>query len=196
MTPEGGGGGGHDHGGPSDNLADADQHAGSHNDAAGGVLRAGSECRNSLRQVAEAVEQTRSRGRQRRIHCLRAGIQPVDGALLTGHARTQWKEFAMLLGNDAVEGSDVTDLREADRVFLLLKGHMRRMREQFGVSQNQPRQVERIAVDAEFQAQLAVIWRAYLIVQQALAADDFPAASSALTRRGVGCGRHRATDHE
>ncbi len=91
-----------------------------------------------------------------------------------------WKEFRMLLGNDAVEGSDVTQLAEADRVFLLLKGHMRRMREQLGVAEQPEREMERVTVGPEFQAQLAQIWSAYLPIQQALAADDAAQARQAL----------------
>ncbi len=40
----------------------------------------------------------------------------------------------MLLGNDVVEGRDAQQLAEADRVYLLLKGHMRRMRDQLARS--------------------------------------------------------------
>jgi len=59
-------------------------------------------------------------------------LAAVDGSTLTGDPRMQWKEFAMLLGNDAVEGRDADKQGDIDRVFLLLKGHMRRMREHLG----------------------------------------------------------------
>lgn len=88
----------------------------------------------------------------------------------------------MLLGNDAAEGSDVTQRADADRVFLLLQGHMRRMREQLGVARQPERHIEHITVGPEFQAELAGIWQAYLPLQQALAADDFGAARQALAQ--------------
>ena len=94
----------------------------------------------------------------------------------------QWKEFSMLLGNDAVEGRDVNQIADADRVYLLLKSHMRRMREQLGVSAEQKRQVEQITIGSEFQKQLAIIWRAYLPIQMALAADNFPQARQGVTQ--------------
>ncbi len=104
----------------------------------------------------------------------------VDGEPLTGHARMWWKEFAMLLGNDAVEGREAEHLDEADRVYLLLKGHMRRVRERLDIAPEQERRVERIAVAAEFQAELASVWKTYLAIQQALAADDFQSGRQAL----------------
>ena len=107
-------------------------------------------------------------------------LAAVDGEQLTGHARMWWKEFAMLLGNDVVEGREAKQLDEADRVYLLLKGHMRRMRQQLGIASEKERQVERIVVAAEFQAQLANVWKGYLAVQKALAADDFQNGRQAL----------------
>ena len=86
----------------------------------------------------------------------------------------------MLLGNDVVEGREAGQLDEADRVYLLLKGHMRRMREQLGIAPEQERRVERIAVTAEFQAELATVWKTYLAIQQSLAADDFQSGRQAL----------------
>ena len=107
-------------------------------------------------------------------------LAAVDGEPLTGDARMWWKEFAMLLGNDVVEGRDIEQLNEVDRVYLLLKSHMRRMRERLGVTLEQERQVERVAVAAAFQAELANLWKTYLAMHQALAADDFQGGRQAL----------------
>lgn len=111
-------------------------------------------------------------------------LREVDGSLLTGHSRMLWKEFAMLLGNDAVEGAGADMIDEADRVFLVLKGHIRRMREQLGVAQGHEPAIERIVVGPEFQAELAGIWRPYVEVQQALAGDNFAEARRALSGLG------------
>jgi Cu(I)/Ag(I) efflux system membrane fusion protein len=92
----------------------------------------------------------------------------------------QWKEFAMLLGNDAVEGREAKQVAEADRVFLLLKGHMRRMREQLGVMPEHEAHVEHIMAPPEFQVDLARIWEQYLAVGQALAADNLQNAQESL----------------
>lgn len=183
MTPEGGGGGGgHDHGGGG---GPAKKSAGSEH--AGHQMALPSEFYNQIRtleaayeNVAQAVEQGDVSKFSSSFREFGQALKAVDGLLLTGHARMLWKEFGMLLGNDAVEGSDVTQLAEADRVFLLLKSHMRRMREQLGVMQQPEQQIEHIAVGPEFQKELVKIWQAYLLIQQALAADDAVKVQQAL----------------
>jgi multidrug efflux pump subunit AcrA (membrane-fusion protein) len=105
----------------------------------------------------------------------------VDGELLVGKQRMLWKELAMLLGNDAVEGQDAKQLAEADRVYLLLKSHVRRLRDQMGIAPDQQPEVEQIAVAADFQAELAAVWERYRAVDQALAADRLEDARQALT---------------
>ncbi len=110
----------------------------------------------------------------------RQTLGAVDVSLLEGRPRIHWKEFRMLLDNDAVEGGDASLLADADRVFLLLKSHMRRMREQMGVMEEPEQQIDRIAVGPAFQAELAKLWRAYLPIQQALASDDFGQARQSL----------------
>ncbi len=165
MTPEGGGGGGSSKDKTVFPAAFYDQ------------IRV-------LESAYKAVTQAVAEGDVREVAAAFKGfsqaLDAVDGSLLTGQPRIFWKEISMLLGNDGVEGSDVTQLADADRVFLLLKGRMRRMREQLGVAQVPARQVERIAVGPEFQAQLSKVWNAYLPIQQALAGDDFGKAQQAL----------------
>jgi Cu(I)/Ag(I) efflux system membrane fusion protein len=63
-------------------------------------------------------------------------------------------------------------MADADRVFLLLKGHMRRLREQLGVPSAEAPRVEHIAVSPKFQFDLAQIWEQYLAVNQALSMDN------------------------
>ena len=82
----------------------------------------------------------------------------------------------MLLGNDAAEGSDVKGIGDADRVYLLLKDHMRRVREHFEVAKAPQRVVEQFAVPASFQGELAGIWERYLAIERALAADELETA--------------------
>ena len=174
MTPEGGGGGGHDHGGGGAVAKKpGDEHAG-HN------MALPAEFRRQIRELDAAYEEVAQAIGQQDVSqaaaaFARAGqaLDAVDGSLLTGHPRMQWKEFAMLLGNDVVEGRVAQQLAEADRVFLLLKGHMRRMREQLGVVTEEESIMEHIAVSPKFQSDLARVWQKYLALQQALAADNF-----------------------
>ena len=122
MTPSGGGGGSGEH--------------------AGHKMILPSEFYGQIRDLEaayEAVAQTVEQGDAAKVTAsfseFSQAVAAVDVSLLTGHPRMLWKEFGMLLGNDAVEGSDATQPAEADRIFLLLKGHMRRMREQLDVAQ-------------------------------------------------------------
>jgi len=168
MTPEGGG---HDHG--SSEKADADEHAGHKMALPGSFKNQIRDLEDAYEQVAKAVEQEDLGKTTAAFANFGRALETVDGSLLTGHARMQWKEFSMLLSNDAVEGSEVERLSEADRVFLLLKGHMRRMREQLGVAPDEQRHIEHIAVPPEFQAELAAVWQRYLAIQKELSADKF-----------------------
>jgi Cu(I)/Ag(I) efflux system membrane fusion protein len=181
MTPDGGGGGGHDHGGGEPKKASSGEHAG-HKMALPATFN------NQIRDLDAAYEQISQAVQQKDAGKVAAAfaqfgqaLDAVDGSLLTGHARMQWKEFAMLLGNDVVEGRDAEQMAEADRVFLLLKGHLRRMRDQLGVKPADGTQYERITVSPQFQADLAAIWQGYLEIQQAVAADEFQNAQEALT---------------
>ncbi|MCA9076956.1 MAG: efflux RND transporter periplasmic adaptor subunit [Planctomycetaceae bacterium] len=180
MTPEGGGGGGHDHGGSSKKKPSGDEHAGH-------TMTLPAEFSNQIRELEAAYEQVAQVVEESDLSKITTSfaqfdqmLSAVDGSILTGHARMQWKEFAMLLGNDAVEGRDAEQMAEADRVFLLLKGHMRRMRDQLGIMPGEPRHVEHIAVTPEFQSGLAAVWERYLSIQKALAADEYEQAQGLL----------------
>lgn len=99
-------------------------------------------------------------------------LKAMDISNLTGHPRMLWNDLAMLLGNDAFEGSNARQMSDFDRVFLLLKGHMRRLRDQFGVMPDHKKPGERVAVSEEFQSELARVWEQYLAVGEALATDN------------------------
>jgi Cu(I)/Ag(I) efflux system membrane fusion protein len=131
-------------------------------------------------QVAQAVQQPDLSKATAAFGQVGQALTAVDGSVLTGHPRMQWKEFAMLLGNDAVEGRAAQQIAEADRVFLLLKGHMRRMREQLGIMAGEEAHTQHIVVSPAFQSDLAGVWEQYLAVGQALAADNLQVAQKSL----------------
>lgn len=183
MTPDGGGGGGgHDHGGGGPKKATGDEHAGHKMALPSEFYDQIRDLEAAYERVAQAVASGDGRVVPGAFNQFGQTLNAVNGELLTGHPRMLWKELSMLLGNDAVEGRDATQLAEVDRVFLLLKGRMRRMREQLGVAQEPERQIERIAVEPAFQAELAKLWQVYLPAQQALAADDFGKAQQSLAQ--------------
>lgn len=164
MTPEGGEHAEHNTGLPVDTYAQLRE------------LEAGYD------QVTQAIGQGDPSAASAAFAQMGEAADAVDLALLTGHPRTQWKELHMLISNDSVEGREATQLGDLDRVFLLLKGHMRRMREQLGVAEQPQRKVEVVEDSPEFQAALAGVWHAYLEVHKALAGDDLAAANQALPR--------------
>jgi Cu(I)/Ag(I) efflux system membrane fusion protein len=184
MTPEGGGGGGgHDHGDGGGKQPADGEHAG-HGAAA---MSLPLDVNQQLRDLYATYDEITTVVKQGNLPAIDAAfnefgrrLAAVDGNQLTGHPRMLWKEFSMLLGNDAVEGRDAQNLAEADRVYLLLKGHMRRLRDQLGISPDEQPVVEHIAVSPEFQAQLADVWENYLAIQQALAADSAAGARQRL----------------
>ncbi len=99
-------------------------------------------------------------------------LHQVDASALAGDALNVWNDMSMLFTNDVVEGRDLNQAKEAQRVYELLTNHVHRMRVLFGM-QNEKRELKRIEVPAEFQSQLAKLWKVYLQNQEALAADDF-----------------------
>ncbi len=138
MTPEGGGGGGHDHGsGGAVAKKPGDDRAGQKTALPAEFRRQMRGLEAAYELVVQAVQQQNLSNTTTAFAQISQALDDIDDAPLTGHARMQWKEFAMLLGNDAVEGRAVRQLAEADRVFLLLKGHMRRMRERMGIATEQ-----------------------------------------------------------
>ena len=180
MTPEGGGGGGHHHGGDSGAAKKpTDEHAG-HQTALP------QDFRQQLQALESAYEQVTAAIQRQDVVATTASFKEfgnvlasVDGSQLTGHQRMLWKEFLMLLSNDAVEGGEVDESADAERVYLLLKGHMRRMREQLGVTQHEAADIERLTVSPEFQEMLRKIWQQYLLIGDALATDNPAEARSA-----------------
>ncbi|MCH8046601.1 MAG: DUF3347 domain-containing protein [Planctomycetes bacterium] len=188
MTPEGGGGGGH----KSHKMSVPRK-----------FLAQVRDLDTAYQKVSDATEAKDLAKIRAAFNGLGEALRGVNSRPLTGHPRMLWKEFAMLLGNDVAEGRDVKQTREADRVYLLLKSHMRRVREQF--RPHQQRVVERIEVPARFQQQLGRLWPTYLELHAALAENsqsrarraiaDFKAALAAVDDKPLGDAA-RATWHE
>jgi membrane fusion protein, copper/silver efflux system len=180
MTPEGGGGDMHHHG-PKTQARKGEQ--------PGVPMGIPSEFHVQLQGLEAAYESVSRAIEARNINQIHASFEAlgealnkVNGELLAVHPRMLWKEFSMLLNNDVVEGREVKQLKEADRIFQLLKRHMLRVLEQFGVSHinyisHPPRHIE---VSAEFQTKFGRLFDAYVSLQAALARDDSQAASRAI----------------
>ena len=175
MTPEGGGGGGgHQHGdhGPA---ADPEQPGG------GARMSIPPEFHAEVKDLETAYGDVSQAVKSRQLDRIQASFRSfgevvigVDRRVLTGDPRMLWNELSMLMDNDAVEGRDAPDLIEADRLYELLTGNMRRLRSQFGMSyaEHEAQPLERLDVPTEFTAQLAELWQGYVTLADALAADN------------------------
>jgi len=183
MTPEGGGGGGHDHGGHGgdEKRTEGETH--------GNQMVLPSQFKSQLEQVIAAYDRVTAAIEGTDLAKVRAAfaglgveLAKVDQKLLVGHAEMLWREYAMLLGNDVAEGREAETLRDADRLYVVLKRHIQRVRDDFGlVHEDHKRLLVKLDVPPAFQSQLARLWHAYHPIGQALAADNFPAA-----KQGIG----------
>lgn len=188
MTPEGGGGGGHQHGGHSGPVGGKTAVPKSSMDPLpASFLASLAPIESAFQHVADEVVRGQLEKQQSAYRSFGDKLAQIPSNDLAGHARMQWKEISMLLSNDAAEGSDAKTQADADRVFLLLKGHMRRLRQVFPTesAHNAPSHTghnmpDSLATNESFQQQLRPIWDAYRKLSGALANDDLPSA-----QRGV-----------
>jgi len=184
MTPEGGGGAGMHHHGEASAPKGAAPEMSSTAMVPAKVLDQLRRIDGAAGAVSDAMEASDLAGAKEAYETLGEAVDQVDGNDLSGHPRMLWQELAMLLGNDAFEGKEVEDLKEAKRVLSLLESHVRQLRRQFGLSvEDEGRHVTepetRFEVPAEFQGQLGGLWQAYLGLHEALAGDDFQSSIGA-----------------
>jgi membrane fusion protein, copper/silver efflux system len=186
MTPEGGGGSGHDHGGhgsPAGKKETPGQHVMKVPDAFRHQLHRLDEASQGVATAVEAADLVKTRAA---FVAFGKALAAVDAKLVKDHPRMLWDEFAMLLHNDVVEGQDVRELAEAKRVLGLLQDHMRRVRERLGTGHTGHGAHEGHASLPEtpiaFQRQAGKLLDAYLALQQALAGDNLGRAQEGIKR--------------
>lgn len=185
MNPEGSGtGGGHDHGGAAtaspavSGAAGADVHQHHLPLAVGGQLARVLAATRTLVETRESGDREAIRAAFRSFE---EALDAVDGEPLEGQAALLWKEMAMRLRNDAVEGrwaaSDPRLRQAIDR----LTANVDQLRERFGLTEESGALLAGgpFAAPAEFRTQLGRLWKSYLEAQQALAGDDAEAARRA-----------------
>ena len=171
MTPEGGAAGGraHAHGGeqkPAEptpgratvtlpDLVRSQLHK---------VLMAGNAAKAS-------VESGEIKEIRKAFSTLSEQVDSVDSEKLSGHGAMLWKEYAMLLRNDGVEGSNVKKLSEAKRVVKLLDKHLGSMKARLAISHEHEAHTM-AKLNPEFRHQLGKVLEGYLAIHKALAADQ------------------------
>lgn len=176
MTPEGGGAGGHDHGGGGDKgdgkkMTDMDM-AVKMPAVAKAELRAVLAAADQAVQAAEAGDLFEAR---QAFNALAEKVQAVRQDQFTGEALLLWREYEMLLGNDGVEGEMVEDIQQAKNVAGFTSEHIVSMRTKMGL----PLVKSVAVVDPEFRRQFDDVLAGYMLLREALANDDLPAAASA-----------------
>ena len=171
MTPSGGGdGGGHNHGGSLKQKGSSTQKK---MDLPLAFRKHLLQLQIANDKIIVAVKKEDLKLIQTEFASLRKQLEKIKQKPLAGHPQMLWGELSMLLGNDAFEGSQVTQLAEAQRLFQSLQKHMQQLRDQFGFVDDLPQSFE---TPAKFQTQLAGLWQVYLRMGDALASDDYQKA--------------------
>jgi Cu(I)/Ag(I) efflux system membrane fusion protein len=113
---------------------------------------------------------------------LQLKVAAVDETGLTGQVKMLWREYAMFLTNDAIEGKDAKDSGTARRVAELMNEHLASMKSKLGLGPDVSPAPIASAIGPKFRQQLAKATSAYLAMQQALGNDHQARASKAATK--------------
>lgn len=203
MTPQGGGGGGHQHG--EMKASDNPEMPGMANHA----THVTPETKEHLRSVVQSYTSIQSAIAESDLSTIRTAYTGLGNQLtsvpsehLHGDAGAMWNEIAMLLRNDAVEGSDVKTLEEADQVYRLTRQHIDQLSIQFGLqSPNAAPEVpvpSALEVPTAVAAQIQSLLPLYVRVSEDLAADQADAAKAAIEQlhRQIGSWDELSNDSE
>jgi Cu(I)/Ag(I) efflux system membrane fusion protein len=110
---------------------------------------------------------------------LGTSVDAVQDRALSGHPAMLWKEYGMLLGNDAAIGVDIKTAEEAGNLAETTRKHLDRMTQAFGLAQNKKAQPEPVEVNPQFTEQLKGLVDAYTEMHDALADDKHQPAKKA-----------------
>jgi Cu(I)/Ag(I) efflux system membrane fusion protein len=106
-------------------------------------------------------------------------LRLIDGSALTGRAARLWREYAMLLGNDAILGAEAPDKRRLDEIFAEMKGHYAGFRNAFALDAPVDEADRQFDAPESFRKQLGQAFARYETLAAALVADDMAAAVQA-----------------
>lgn len=185
MTPQGGGGGGgHQHGGETSRAGDTSV-AGT-----GQSMSLPSSFREQLMRVVEAYAGLRLSLEDADLEAIRGSFQTfgeqiaaVSATSLSPDVKAMWEEISMLLRNDAIEGSEINSIKEADRVFALTRQHMEQLQQHFSLhgAVTEPA-VEPLNIPPALVQQIERFIPPYLELSEALAADQPDRAKEVIPR--------------
>ncbi len=180
MTPEGGGGGGMagmDHGGPKKEAGEQLM--------TGMDLALPAMVKSQLHEVIAAATTAIETAPEMlddlhgAYRALGDRVAAVNGERLPGHAGMQWKEYSMLLGNDAAEGASVKTPTEVTRMADSTRKNVNAMKAKLGLAHDDHAASATPATDPTFRKQLVAVIDRYMDIQSALAEDDVKKAAAA-----------------
>jgi Cu(I)/Ag(I) efflux system membrane fusion protein len=187
MTPQGGGGGGHNHGGMD--MSDKTESDGVPMDAqpmnlVPAVLDAMQSVVDQYTTLQKSVEAAELSNIRKAFAAISERIEAVPADLIGTDMRPQWFEVAMLLRNDVAEGREVNSMREADRVFALTRQHIDQMKAKFPLPMShdemQMPAIANMGAPPQVMQQIGGFISPYLELSRSLAADDLEAAKQAV----------------
>ncbi|TWU22395.1 Cation efflux system protein CusB precursor [Novipirellula galeiformis] len=185
MTPQGGGGStGHHHGNesptPLDSSIAMSGHAMSLPPAFVTAAIAVVDQYETLRESLEAAD---LQAIQANFVTLGEKMASVPPANLSPELSGLWRELAMLLQNDSVEGRDVQSMRDADRVFAVTRRHIEQLKNQFALSMDDDEPaVEVLDAPQAVVTQIKQLVPIYLAISEALAADESEHAKQSVSK--------------
>ncbi|MBX3439562.1 MAG: DUF3347 domain-containing protein, partial [Planctomycetaceae bacterium] len=173
----------HDHGAPSEAAEQPAMDA---------MVQTPPEFLSQLKRVEAAYEEllqleqdSELRNIRQAFRRLGEAVQAVDGELVRDHTGMLWKEFRMLLDNDAVEGQEAASIEAAQRVVRKTERTMERVREQFMAAEREhaghaEHEATRLEVPESFSRGIAGVIQEYFRLQTALAGDELRAGQSVI----------------
>ena len=133
----------------------------------------------SFNELKDAVETRDLKKSKEAYSAFRRKLEAIDATSLTGRPSLTWKDLTMLLGNDALLGSESDTPEGAIRLFETLTDHFGRLKDHFHIDHPALAVKEAKGVPAQFKQQLGKIVDPYLTLQASLAKDDFQSAKTA-----------------
>ncbi|MDK1020157.1 MAG: efflux RND transporter periplasmic adaptor subunit [Candidatus Hydrogenedentes bacterium] len=176
MTPDGGGGGGHVHGGMQMKSA------GDMKGPAVALADVSKEQLAGLDRAFVAVSEASDEQTKAALISFQEAIDAVEMSLLQGYAHMVWVEYSMRLKNDTVEALDAAGTKRLDAFLELMSNNLEKLRGELGlvaqhVSDDAP--THEAQAPEEFQGQIRTLFDTYLRIHAALAEDKFDTARKA-----------------
>jgi Cu(I)/Ag(I) efflux system membrane fusion protein len=143
--------------------------------------------RSAAQTVASVMETGDREPLRAALQSVEQAIDSVDSSRLEGQAAMLWKELAMRLRNDAVEGRWAATERQTHEAVGQLMNDLGRLRDRFGLTDDPGTLLAGGPFDVPpaFRQQLLGLWDSYQAAQRALAEDDPDRTRSAVNGAGA-----------